>query len=184
MTILRGRGHLATKINITFLVENEVLNIFGWTILLKKKIQYFLKEPRFFLLGGGPIFKKWGIPWQKWIKLFSWKIVYRIRVWSFFLKKAHTGWMKAKKLVLGAHFPPYQWFYWGWLFPKTLSPTMWISWKLVQNYDLYCDSNYYYKLKTWERNFQMLIEKHVWGFAARKYIHWKENFMGNKLHSY
>ncbi len=39
-------------------------------------------------------------------------------VLKFFLKKAHTGWMKAKKLVLGAHFLPYQWFYWVDCFQK------------------------------------------------------------------
>ncbi len=37
MTILRGRGRLATKININFLVGNEILNIFRLTIFKKKK---------------------------------------------------------------------------------------------------------------------------------------------------
>ncbi len=43
MIVLRGKGCLATKINITFFVGNAVLNIFHLTIFLKKKTQYFLK---------------------------------------------------------------------------------------------------------------------------------------------
>ncbi len=38
MTVLRGRGCLAKKINITFCVENEVLNSFHLTIFLKQTI--------------------------------------------------------------------------------------------------------------------------------------------------
>ncbi len=41
MTILRGKGRLATKVNITFFVGNEVLNIFYFAIFLKKT--YFPK---------------------------------------------------------------------------------------------------------------------------------------------
>ncbi len=37
ITILRGRGCLATKININFFVRNKVLNIFHITIFSKKK---------------------------------------------------------------------------------------------------------------------------------------------------
>ncbi len=37
MTILRGRGCLATKININFFERNEVLNIFDTTIFFKKE---------------------------------------------------------------------------------------------------------------------------------------------------
>ncbi len=37
MTILRGRGCIATKININFFVRNEVFNIFHITIKKKKK---------------------------------------------------------------------------------------------------------------------------------------------------
>ncbi len=63
--------------------------------------------------------------------------------------------MKAKKPVLGAHFPPYQWFYRINYFKKKkkkslpvcgLTPPMLISRKLVQNCDLYCDSNYKAKI--------------------------------------
>ncbi len=32
VTILRGKGRLATKINITFFVRNEILNIFHLSI--------------------------------------------------------------------------------------------------------------------------------------------------------
>ncbi len=36
----------------------------------------------------------------------------------FSQKPPHIGWMKAKKPVLGAHFPSYQWFYWNNCFQK------------------------------------------------------------------
>ncbi len=42
---------------------------------------------------------------------FSLETVYRIQFQSFFLKKPHTVRLKPEKLVLGAHFPPYLWFY-------------------------------------------------------------------------
>ncbi len=41
MTVLRGRGRQATKINITFLVGYEALNTFHLTFFLNKKKQYF-----------------------------------------------------------------------------------------------------------------------------------------------
>ncbi len=41
MTVSRGRDRLTTKINITFFVGNEVLNIFYLTIFLKKKNNIF-----------------------------------------------------------------------------------------------------------------------------------------------
>ncbi len=50
MTVLRGRGHLATKINITFFVIYENLNIFHLTIFSKKnktissKITFFCRH--------------------------------------------------------------------------------------------------------------------------------------------
>ncbi len=38
MTVLRRRGHLATKVNIPFFVGNEVLNIFHLTIFSKMAV--------------------------------------------------------------------------------------------------------------------------------------------------
>ncbi len=40
VTILRERGLLATKFNVTFFGGNEVLNIFHATIFTKKKKQF------------------------------------------------------------------------------------------------------------------------------------------------
>ncbi len=37
LNVLKGRGRLATKINITFFVGNEILNVFYLTIFSKKK---------------------------------------------------------------------------------------------------------------------------------------------------
>ncbi len=60
-------------------------------------------------------------------------------VLSFFFKTPHSIWL----LVLWAHLFPYLCFYWSNSFQKHLgsptsghAPTMWISWKSVQNCDL------------------------------------------------
>ncbi len=41
MAILKGRGRLVTKINVTYFVGNVVLNIFHLTIFSKKKKHIF-----------------------------------------------------------------------------------------------------------------------------------------------
>ncbi len=52
-TILRERGRLVKKINITFFVENEVLNIFHSTIFSKKIIFSKVTAENFFFGRGG-----------------------------------------------------------------------------------------------------------------------------------
>ncbi len=71
------------------------------------------------------------------------------RVLDFFWELPHTIWLKHEKLVLVAHFPLYLWFYWTDYFQKQKdspmsgpAPTMWISWKSVQNWDLYRNYTY------------------------------------------
>ncbi len=67
--------------------------------------------------------------------------------------------IQANKLVLEAHFPHISWSIELTVSKKKkkrfthvsmcgFAPTMWISWKLIQNCELYCDesNNYYYKL--------------------------------------
>ncbi len=56
MNVLRGRGRLGTKINITFFVGNEVLNIFHSTIFAKKTI--FSKITAKIIFEGHDLF--WG----------------------------------------------------------------------------------------------------------------------------
>ncbi len=66
---------------------------------------------------------------------------------TFFLGnegKPYTIRLKPEKLVFRVHFHPYLWFYWARCFQKQWgspmsesAPTMWISWKSVQNCDLY-----------------------------------------------
>ncbi len=55
--------------------------------------------------GAWPFFREQGVEWQKWMQPFLWVMVYQILFWSFFLKKAHIAWMKAKKPVLRRIFP-------------------------------------------------------------------------------
>ncbi len=71
MTILRGRGRLATKININFLVRNEVLNIFYLTIFSRKII--FSKIIAKNNFGGMTIFQGIGCRTTKMNVTFSMK---------------------------------------------------------------------------------------------------------------
>ncbi len=120
MTVLQGGRRLATKINITFFVGNEVFNIFHKTIFFIK--QFFRKnnifqnncEKNFW--GDLTIFEGTGRRMRKINITFSVGNVVPILFLSFFLKEPHTGWMKSKKPILGAHFPPYLWFYWAAVF--------------------------------------------------------------------
>ncbi len=41
LTVLRGRGRLAVKVNITLSIGKEVLNIFYLTIFFEKKTNIF-----------------------------------------------------------------------------------------------------------------------------------------------
>ncbi len=55
MTVLRGGGRLTTKVNITFFVGNEVLNIFHLTIFSQKS-NIFQNNGEKLFLGGMTIF--------------------------------------------------------------------------------------------------------------------------------
>ncbi len=52
MAVLRRRGRLVTKINITFFVGNEVLNIFIEQFFQPKKKTYFPKYLQKIIFGG------------------------------------------------------------------------------------------------------------------------------------
>ncbi len=80
---------------------------------------------------------------------------YRMRLWNFFHKNLLATELKPKNQFWGHIFPKISGSIgpivsrkkkWCWLMCE-LTPTMWISWKSVQNCDLFRDSNNYYKLK-------------------------------------
>ncbi len=56
VTVLRGGGSLARKINITFFVGIDVLNIFHITTFSKKKRNIFQNNNKKLFLGGMTIF--------------------------------------------------------------------------------------------------------------------------------
>ncbi len=68
--------------------------------------------------------------------------------------------MKAEKSVLGAHFPRVLVLLLGQLFGlsmRKLAPTIWISWKSVQNRHLYSEFLYIHGVPNWYLHFQMVI---------------------------
>ncbi len=127
---------------------------FSFGNFFKKKKHIFQNNCEKLFLGKRDHFVgKIGVEGQKWVESFLWGMVYQTLFISFFLKKFHTDWIKAKKLVLGAHFPPHRWFYWTDCFLKQQgSPmggpalSMRISWKSAENLHLYhmflCINNY------------------------------------------
>ncbi len=95
------------KNQYTFFVRNEVLNFFLYNSLSNKKNeQYFPKlTAKNYFWGAWPFFREWNVGEQKMNITFSWGVRYRIWLRKFCLKQPHTGWMNAKKPVLGTHFP-------------------------------------------------------------------------------
>ncbi len=137
---LKGRGGVwRQKSTQPFFAGIEVLNIFNLTIFLKKTIFSEITAKNYFWKAR-PFFREWGVGGQKWKQPFLWEMRNWIR-WSFFLKKAHTGEWKPNTSFRGHIF---LWFYgadcfrkqWGSPMGRPL-PTEWISWKSVQNWDLY-----------------------------------------------
>ncbi len=120
MTILRGREHLTTKINITFFVRNEVLKIFYLTV--QKKI-YSKITARNNFWGAWPFLREWGVRWQKWISPFLWEMGYWILFSNFFRKKYRAEW-KPKNQFWG-HISHISVVLLGRLFPKTIGFTHW-----------------------------------------------------------
>ncbi len=93
-----------TNIKKTIFVENELINIFHRTMFLKKTI-FFKTTVKNNFWGDMTIFEvKWASDNKNEKNLFCVKWGYQTLFLSLFFKKAHTGGMKAKKLVLGAHF--------------------------------------------------------------------------------
>ncbi len=93
MTVLRGMGRLAMKVNVTFFVGIEVLNIFHLTIFFfEKKNNIFQNE----------------VP---------------NTVFKFFLKNPHTIWLKHKITGFVGTFSPISVILLGRLFSKTIGFT-------------------------------------------------------------
>ncbi len=111
--VLRGGEHLVTKTNITFFVDIDVLNIFHLTTFSKKAMFSKIKAKNYFL-GPSPLLRERGrAGWTTKINIiFFGENGVTNTVFKFFSQKTPV-WLKRKKLVLGAHFPPYLWFYWS-----------------------------------------------------------------------
>ncbi len=103
MTILRERGHLATKVSITFFVGIDVLIIFHLTTVSKDTI--FSKITTKIFLGGATIFEGTGRRTTKInITIFLGNGV-SSTIWSFFLKNS-----------IPSDLNPKNWF-WGYILP-------------------------------------------------------------------
>ncbi len=109
LTVLSEEGRLETKINISFRVDVEVLNIFHSTIFSKKKkkkiFSRITREKLF--LGSVTIFEGTGrrtTKMNRWYNLLyeKWDTDY---CFCFFFEKPHTARLKLEKLVLWAYFP-------------------------------------------------------------------------------
>ncbi len=142
-----GRVVSNEKNQYKFFLRNEVLNIFCVTIFSK-----MTAKNNFW--GTWPFFREWGVGQQKLIWPFLWKFGctdYGFEI--FFSKNPIPAEWKLKNQFWGHTFPVSV-FYFTNCFQKEegstmcgLAPTVWISWKSVQNCDLHRDSNNYYKLK-------------------------------------
>ncbi len=88
-----GHGHLATKIDITFFVGVQVLNVFYLTIFSKKTIFPKITAKNNFW-GTWPFLRERGNEYNFFCE--KWGTEYCL---SFFPQKPHTGWMKAEKPV-------------------------------------------------------------------------------------
>ncbi len=84
-----GRGQLATKINITFFVGFDVLNIFYLTTFSKRKHIFQNISEKLFLMDV-TIFEGTGGRTTKMNITFFLVNGYQIQFLSFFLKKPHT----------------------------------------------------------------------------------------------
>ncbi len=156
MTILKGRGRVATKININFFVRNEVLNIFYITIFPKKtNIFQNNRKNNFWVhdhFSGNAVSddkNEYNFFYEKWcteygFEIFSsktpilaeWKRKNQFWGHIFCNISGSIGLMVSKKKRKKKGLPM-----------CGFAATLWISWKSVQNYHLYRGSNNYYKLK-------------------------------------
>ncbi len=110
LTILRGRRRLVMKINITFSVRNEVLNIFYLTIFLKRTI--FSKITLNNNFWGHDNFSGKGASDDKneYITFSMGNGVPNI-VLKFFLQKSSYQLNEGQKAGFAGKIFPYQWFY-------------------------------------------------------------------------
>ncbi len=98
--------------------------------------------------------------------------------------------MKAEKSILEAHFPPCQWFCWADCFKKHKIHPYVDPCQLCEFHEnsfktaTYIVTVIIIIIRRKPRSVIFEIEENPQGFAARKYTHSKENFMGNKLCSF
>ncbi len=88
-TDLKGREHLATKIDISFFVGNEVLNIFYLAIFWKKTIFFKINAKK--ILQRMTIFEGTVHRTAKMYMIFSVLNNVQNTVFKFFLIKLHAG---------------------------------------------------------------------------------------------
>ncbi len=105
-----GKGRLATKINRTFFVGNEVLNIFHLTTFLEKTIFSEIAVKNNFWRTWS-FYREMGCRTEKMNITFSMGSGVPNTVLKFFSQKSPYRLNESQKPVLGAHFPPYQWLY-------------------------------------------------------------------------
>ncbi len=117
-----GGVHLATKINITFFVGIDVLNIFNLTTFSKEKTIFSKITAKNYFWGRDHFWGNWVSDHKNKYNFSCVEIVYQIQFLKFFLKNPHNVWLKPKKLVLGTFFPASV-VLWGQLFPKTIGFT-------------------------------------------------------------
>ncbi len=122
LTVLRERGRLVMKVNITFSVGNEVLNIFYLTIFLKKAILSKITAKHNF--WGMTIFEGKGRRTTNMNITFSMGNGVPNIVLNFFLQKSSYRPNESQKTGFGAHFRPYQWFCWTDYLQKQLGSLM------------------------------------------------------------
>ncbi len=101
MTVLGGRGHLSTKVNITYVVGNEVLNIFHFTVFLTKIIFCKMTAKKNFGLGGMASFQ------GKMTITSSTKNGVSNMILKFFSQKSPYRLNESRKAIFAGTFPQY-----------------------------------------------------------------------------
>ncbi len=99
-----GKGVSGNKNQYKLFCKKWVFKYFLHNNLKKQKKNYIFQNK--LLLGGMTIFRRMGCRTTKINITFSMGNGVPNTAWKFFPQKPPYSWMKAKKLVLGAHFPP------------------------------------------------------------------------------
>ncbi len=144
------------SIYLKFFDRNEVLNVFHIPIFSKKTTIFsIITEKNNFRMRGGawPFFREWTVGTTKMNITFSMGNGAPITALKFFPQKSPYRLNESKKICFGGTFSPISVVLLDQLFTKKIGfthvwtcPNVWISWKSVQNCDLYSDSDNYYKL--------------------------------------